>query len=523
MSHIFTSYSRRDSEIVDRVVNAIGQAGVEVWLDREDIMAGNSWRVQIVKAIDACDAFILMLSENSAVSVNVHKEVILAQDSGKTIFILMLEPVKVPAEIRYPLAGLQFIDLKMLGFDAAVNQLLSALKAHLKKIRPAGDESHKQVELVIQGVDLNSFTPEKQQQLLAFISTLTGANQSRLSIANMTAGSVHIFVDMDADAAFQLKTLALNSDPRFKEMGIAWLKITSDKHYVHIAQGTLAPAAVASPFAAFFSSVIGKAAIFLAFLVLIGLGFALFSGRNSAAPPVTETPTGSLPAESVPAKATATSSPTVAAPTDTFTPEPAFTPSAVPVVYQVLKGKVANDRSACRYGPGDYYLDNETLRRDIKLEVLGRDVNSGWGYVQADGYKEPCWVDFKNIELDGGIASLEPVYPGKVSLPLSFIWQPPTNIETARTADGGTINIYWEGGDHPLADGDLESPDSPRFLLELWLCRDGKLTFTPVFVWETSASVKDKAGCSEPSSGVLYLIEKHGYTGPLEIPWTPHP
>ena len=68
MSDIFTSYSRRDTAIVDKFMTVVMSAGLKVWIDREDILAGNSWRVQIVEAIDTCNAFILMLSGNSAVS-----------------------------------------------------------------------------------------------------------------------------------------------------------------------------------------------------------------------------------------------------------------------------------------------------------------------------------------------------------------------------------------------------------------------------------------------------------------------
>lgn len=34
--------------------------------------------------------------------------------------------------------------------------------------------------------------------------------------------------------------------------------------------------------------------------------------------------------------------------------------------------------------------------------------------------------------------------------------------------------------------------------------------------------VRDEAGCAEPSHGRLYLAEKHGYVGPVEIRWPPH-
>ena len=62
MSEIFVSYSRRDTETVDKIVNQLTQAGMDVWIDRNDIKAGDSWRLQIVEGIDTCHAFVLMLS-----------------------------------------------------------------------------------------------------------------------------------------------------------------------------------------------------------------------------------------------------------------------------------------------------------------------------------------------------------------------------------------------------------------------------------------------------------------------------
>jgi len=135
MSHFFISYSRRDLEIVDKYVHALAEMGMNAWVDREDIKVGNSWRVQIVEAIDTCDAFVFFLSSNSAASANVHKEVILAQDSGRPTYVVMLEVVRLPAAIRYQLAGLQFINAPLLGFEKSAQILIDALKPHLKKRR----------------------------------------------------------------------------------------------------------------------------------------------------------------------------------------------------------------------------------------------------------------------------------------------------------------------------------------------------------------------------------------------------
>lgn len=522
MSQTFVSYSRRDVETVNKFVDAMTRAGLNIWIDREDIKAGNSWRVQIVEAIDTCDAFILMLSANSAASINVHKEVILAADSGRTIFLVMLEPVKIPAEIRYQLAGLQFVDVQALGFDKAAGQLVEAVNEHLKKIKPKGEETHKQVELVIQGIDLSAFTAEKQEQLLAFVASLADTDTSQLRIANMTAGSVHVFMDMPASAAFQLKALALNGNPRFAQQNIVALRINGNKLYVHTANGAPSPLPKASPIKNFFSSVVGRFLTLLAILIILAV---LTTFNPPRATPVASDPTATwsstpsipAPTDSPSATATATQTPTqISIPTDTPTP------TNTPVVYQVLNGVVTNERIACNYGPGDLYLNDEALRRGIRLIVLGRDINSGWAYVQADGYQQPCWVNLEYIEMDGGVDNLEPLYPGKVTLPRSDFWPPPQNVYTARSrSDPDKLSIYWD--EFILQPGDMESANAPRYLLELWLCKGGELVFTPVFAWNNNVVVDDEAGCAEPSSGVIYLSEKHGYPGPVIIPWTAHP
>lgn len=86
MGQVFISYSRRDLDIVNRLVEVMQRVGINIWIDREEIKAGKLWRTQIVQAIDTCDAFILMLSSSSAASENVRKEIDLAQDSGRSIY-----------------------------------------------------------------------------------------------------------------------------------------------------------------------------------------------------------------------------------------------------------------------------------------------------------------------------------------------------------------------------------------------------------------------------------------------------
>ena len=331
MGKIFVSYSRRDLEMVDQIVEAMEQGGLSIWIDREEIKAGKLWRTQIVEAIDTCDAFVLMLSPNSATSDNVRKEIDLAQDSGRGIFILRLSEVKLPADMRYQLAGLQQIDLQMLGFDEAVKQLIETLKEQAK---PAHIPPVRQAELVIEGINPDAFGPEKREQLLDLVSELANMPQSQLKIVDVVAGSVHVFVDMPARAAFQLKTMALNRDKRFKQFGVQALRLVGDRKFVNISLGILTTTAtigflqllwmsIPSLLPSLFGITVGKVIVII-FAVVVSAAVSI--AIPSTVIPIlipTRTPT---PTNTFTPTATSTSTSTPShTPTPSYTPTPSLT------------------------------------------------------------------------------------------------------------------------------------------------------------------------------------------------------
>ncbi len=248
MSQIFVSYSRRDLETVDSIVEKIETAGMGVWIDRDDIKAGKTWRVQIVQAIATCDAFVLMLSSNSAASDNVRREIDLAQDAGRAIFIMKLDRVKLPAEMLYQLVGLQHIDVQQLGIIEAFHRLMDTLDEHLASWKPNDDRTMRQVELVFQAGARTEFGAKKKAEMLGLISALTETPKSQLDIANLEAGGVHVFVGMPTTAAFELKTRALNRNGRLKRFGVKSLRIVGDKQYINVSFGGLTETATVGTF-----------------------------------------------------------------------------------------------------------------------------------------------------------------------------------------------------------------------------------------------------------------------------------
>ena len=549
MSHIFISYSRRDTETVDQIAGSLNDSGLDVWLDRHDIKAGNQWRVQIVEAIDTCEAFVLMLSPHSAASDNVRKEIDLAQDAGRTIFAILLEPVKLPATIRYQLAGLQFIDVSMLGFEPAVSQLVETLNEHVAALRAVAEPQSRQAELVIQGVNLKDFSAEKQQQLLDFVAQLTNVGQSELKIANLAAGSVHVFVDMPPRAAYELKTLALNQDPRLKRFGIVALRLDGNQKYVNTANGMLMANAAVGPLTllwlklpALFSSAVGVTggkllALLVAGLVIAGVGLTIPKRTDLPVLP-NPTPTSTLPvvdestSTSMPVD-TATNTATVnltATATATATQTPTSTITPIPT-YQFLEGTVTADRLTCRFGPGEPYLAVPSgLIRGNTFEFFGRmDVQSGdetslWLYGLPQGYRISCWVNADFIRLNGDPSDLEPdYYPDKAKLPPFFHEAFPLPGEVRAVRAGDQVTITWTTITLEL--GDRESARSPMSLLETWTCQDGEIVFTPFGAYGPlgSAQITDEPGCSEISRGRVYLSHKEGYVGPVPVAWPPYP
>ncbi|MDX6678418.1 MAG: hypothetical protein QOE31_2470, partial [Solirubrobacteraceae bacterium] len=58
----FLSYSRKDGEAARRLGASLEQRGKDVWVDVEDILGGADWRARIKRGIEACTAFVFLLS-----------------------------------------------------------------------------------------------------------------------------------------------------------------------------------------------------------------------------------------------------------------------------------------------------------------------------------------------------------------------------------------------------------------------------------------------------------------------------
>ncbi len=125
---IFISYSRLDKEIVDPIHKRLFDNNFNVWMDREDIGAGDSWRAEIKTAIKTCSVFILMLSSNSGQSQYVESEFLYANQVNKKIFIVELEPNPLMSlELEFELLKPNRILVHDENYEPGLEKLVSEL------------------------------------------------------------------------------------------------------------------------------------------------------------------------------------------------------------------------------------------------------------------------------------------------------------------------------------------------------------------------------------------------------------
>lgn len=128
MPTIFLSYARPDAEAVDRIAGDLRSQGVEPWLDRQDIVAGDEWLPQIETAISRAEFMLVFISQASLQSRWVKREYEAAFESqakarGTRLIPVLLEQVQLPPF----LSKIQHVDFSQSYFEG-MQQLLRALE-----------------------------------------------------------------------------------------------------------------------------------------------------------------------------------------------------------------------------------------------------------------------------------------------------------------------------------------------------------------------------------------------------------
>jgi hypothetical protein len=211
---------------------------------------------------------------------------------------------------------------------------------------------------------------------------------------------------------------------------------------------------------------------------------------------------------------TATFEPTLT-PTLTSTPTttPTFGPTSTPVV---LMGTVL-EHSNCRYGPGAVFLYKYGLNATAYMEIIGRDEAGTWLLIHSRKGEDYCWIKASLMEVKGDLMTVPQVDPD-IILPWSPYYPNPLTGVSA-TRNGNEVTVFWDPLITKAGDEIKLEASQMMYIIEAWVCKNGKITFTVIGSNTIAAKVPDEPGCTEPSHGRVYGADKHGYTPWVEIPW----
>lgn len=88
---VFISYSRKNMDWADWLVEQLTDQGIEMLIDRQDIVPGEAWEPRIYSLIDQADTVIFLISSASVNSGICHQEVDYAESLNKRFVPLLLE------------------------------------------------------------------------------------------------------------------------------------------------------------------------------------------------------------------------------------------------------------------------------------------------------------------------------------------------------------------------------------------------------------------------------------------------
>jgi hypothetical protein len=165
------------------------------------------------------------------------------------------------------------------------------------------------------------------------------------------------------------------------------------------------------------------------------------------------------------------------------------------------------------WGPAKTYLWGWDLRAGDTGTVYGRAPVGTWLYVYMDRVGKWCWISPFVVTVSGDPGKLR---VHQVILPITnALYTSPNNVVARR--EGDQVTVSWD----PVW---MTQEDDYGYFLDVFVCQNGNHVWMPTHMetqFDTTYTFNDQPGCSQPSGGQIYTVEKHGYTSPEDIPWPP--
>lgn len=133
---VFISYSHKDQEILNPLINILLEKDYSVWTDKKIKISSEPFIEQISNAITTCSKrgfYIIVISENTTNSVYVKNELNLAYENGATIIPIVLGKPKISNDILFYISRYQYIniDLQNIDYASVIEKIEATVKSKI--------------------------------------------------------------------------------------------------------------------------------------------------------------------------------------------------------------------------------------------------------------------------------------------------------------------------------------------------------------------------------------------------------
>lgn len=127
---VFVSYSSRDAEAAKAICDSLEQGGVTCWIAPRDLTAGARWGEDIVAAIKASSAVLIVFSDAANGSPQVAREVEIAVSNRRPLIPVRIADVSPSGDFEYFLGVSHWTD----AFPGALSSYLPKLVADVRAV-----------------------------------------------------------------------------------------------------------------------------------------------------------------------------------------------------------------------------------------------------------------------------------------------------------------------------------------------------------------------------------------------------
>ena len=205
--HIFVSYKHEEQDFVEMLIHQLQAAGFPVWVDSEQLRAGENWREAINFAIQDSFALILVISPEAKASQYVTYEWAYAQGANiKVIPVLLKDTEKLHPQLEM-LQYLDFTDRARPPWDKLMRRLWELQGEQQPYSVTVSRDAPPAVKSAVAALD--SHNAEERRSALKSLAQMNHP----AAYAALVSAVQHTMRDVRVDAAFLLAKQTDYKDP----------------------------------------------------------------------------------------------------------------------------------------------------------------------------------------------------------------------------------------------------------------------------------------------------------------------